>query len=137
MDAITSIIIFIFFFAVIISFAVFVIYWSRKGKDLTEDGYTQEEYQKKLEEESRTEPLVEFFDAIVKDKKFDHYITGIHTANSILNFIVTFETDQKKIFEFVLSEEWFKTLKIGQKGVLLLVNGKFADFGEGQDIHQE
>ena len=88
----------------------------------------------KKQKNYKTEPLVEFFDAYVKDKNFDHYVSGIQTAKSILNFIVTFETTDGKIFNFHLNQDWFEHLQIGQKGVLMTINGNFGDFGNGEEI---
>lgn len=134
MDTGIGIIILIVFLATIIMAAAFIIYWSVKSKGLNDKGYTQEEVDQKEEIDNRTEPLVEFFDAYVKDKNFDHYVSGIQTAKSILNFIVTFETTDGKIFNFHLNQDWFEQLQIGQKGVLMTINGNFGDFGNGEEI---
>ena len=90
----------------------------------------------KIRYEDIPEPNVEFFNAKVLTKRMNYYVDPkeIKLPRSVLEFIVEFELDDGTIHEFSLTKEMFDKIEEGQKSTLVLMNGMFFDFGEGEEI---
>ena len=99
----------------------------------------EKEYHPKLDYKDIPEPSVEYFNAKVLTKRMNYYIDpkAIHLPRSVLEFLVTFELENGTKHEFSLTKEMFDKLEEGQESTLVLMNGMFFDFGEGEEINNE
>ncbi len=87
-------------------------------------------------EESETicEPESEFIEAKVIAKRIHTQFNGVRQVKSVFWFLITFEALDGKQMEFPVSQEYFEKIKEGQNGTLVIVNGNFFDFGDGEEI---
>ena len=81
------------------------------------------------------EPKTEFFEAkALKKRIYIYYEDPIRKPRSVTQYFITFllETGEEK--EFSLPQEFFEKIDEGQESTLVLVNGRFFDFSEGETI---
>lgn len=85
------------------------------------------------EEELLPEPDVK--NAVVLSKRTDGHYEGSHLQPKYINdYYVTFMIDGEKETEYSVFEEAYDIIAVGQSGTLITVDGKFFDFGDGEDI---
>lgn len=70
--------------------------------------------------------------ATVVSKDWEIAKCGKHTGNVV--YYVTFLTDEGETKEFAVSEEMFQKCTPNATGMLVTVDGKFFDFGDGEEI---
>ena len=94
----------------------------------------------KVLEEYEKEPEYVFMQARVQSKRrSDYYKTELRMPQlpALVNeFYVMFETDDNKSIEFPVRKEIYENIVEGQEGMLVMVNGNFFDFGEGEDVEE-
>lgn len=92
----------------------------------------------KVEEDYKKEPEYAFTPAkVVGARKYIY--TKMDFAMPMLPLLVeeyyaTFLLETGEQIEYKISEELFFTLKEGEEGTLVTVNGNFFDFGNGEEI---
>ena len=83
------------------------------------------------------ETATEFFEAKIKAKRiYKKFTTGVSMATpvSIFQYFATFELENGEEIEYGISEECYEGIEEGQTGTLVIVNGNFFSFGEGEDV---
>ncbi len=80
------------------------------------------------------EPLTEFFNATVKSKRIFKSFVGVQMVRSTFEYLATFELENGQEVEYAIGQEYYQEIEEGQIGQLVLVNGNFFSFGEGEDI---
>ncbi|MBQ3221154.1 MAG: hypothetical protein IJB34_04255 [Clostridia bacterium] len=84
-------------------------------------------------EESETQ----FFEATVQEKriyeKFEQGVSRV-TPIGVFHFFATFQLENGETVEYELERESYEKITEGQTGTLVLVNGNFFDFGDGEEI---
>lgn len=83
------------------------------------------------------EPETEFFEAKVKDKRIYKQFVGQLTMVapvSVFHYFVTFELKNGEELEYEIGEELYKNIETEQTGTLVIVNGNFFSFGDGEEI---
>ena len=82
-------------------------------------------------------PSPQFLDAKVISKKIYKQFNGVRLVKSTFCFLITFQTVDGELIELPVSQEYFEKINEGQKGTLVIVNGNFFDFGEGEECSAE
>lgn len=83
------------------------------------------------------EPETECFTATVKDKRiYERFVTGVSMATPVgkFEYYGTFVLENGEEREFSLGQEWFEKLEAGKTGSLILINGNFFAFDDGEEI---
>ena len=83
------------------------------------------------------QPQSEFLDVKVVGKRIHTEFNGVRQVKSTFWFLITFETTNGDRREFSVSQEYFEKIEEGQEGTLVIVNGNFFDFGEGEEFEVE
>lgn len=60
---------------------------------------------------------------------------GLHQPQCIVEYGVLFVTESGEEKFFLVRKEVFDDLKEGQVGTLVIINGKFFDFGHGEEMN--
>ena len=100
---------------------------------------------KKVEESLETdnpmyqieETEAQFFDATVKTKRiYKKFVGGVSvtTPVSIFQYFATFKLDNEEEVEYEIGQELYEKIAEGQIGTLVILNGNFFAFGDGEDI---
>ena len=116
-------------------------------KDLLVKGdWTElEAFLKRVEEKMDTEepvyqvdkPETEFLQATVKSKRIYEKFVGkvsVQSLVGVFEYFVTFALENGQETEYQIGQELYEKLQEGQAGMLVLVNGRFFDFGDGEEI---
>lgn len=83
------------------------------------------------------EPETQFFEARVKEKRiYQKFITGVSvtTPVGLFQYFATFQLENDEEVEYEIGQQWYEKIEKEQTGQLVLVNGTFFSFGEGEDI---
>ena len=83
------------------------------------------------------EPDTQFFVATVKEKRiYQKFVTGVSVGTPIglFQYFATFQFENDEEIEYEIGQEWYEKIEKGQTGQLVLVNGNFFSFGEGEDF---
>ena len=83
------------------------------------------------------EPATEFIEATVKEKRiYEKFVSGVSvtTPVGLFQYFATFQLDNNEEFEYEITQEWYEKIEKAQTGTLVLVNGNFFSFGDGEDI---
>ena len=80
------------------------------------------------------EPTTEFFDAIVKSKRIFKSFVGVKMVHSAFEYFATFALENGQEVEYEIGQELYEKIEQGEAGTLVLINGNFFSFGEGEDI---
>ena len=81
------------------------------------------------------EPTFTEIGATVIDKRIDEgYVGGSKLPHYATVFVLAFETENGEVKEFSVPEEIYCRSYKKQKGTLVLSNGRFFDFGDGENI---
>lgn len=90
---------------------------------------------KKILYEDIEEPKSEFFQAKALKKRIHVRYEGyVKMPKSVMEYFVLFQLENGTQEEFMLSQEMFEKIEEGQEGTLVLLNGLFFDFGDGEVI---
>lgn len=116
-------------------------------KDLLVKGeWTElEAFLKRVEEKMDTEepvyqvdkPETEFLQATVKSKRIYEKFVGkvsVQSLVGVFEYFVTFALENGQETEYQIGQELYEKLQEGQTGMLVLVNGRFFDFGDGEEV---
>jgi len=116
-------------------------------KDLLVKGdWTElEAFLKRVEEKMDTDepvyqvdkPETEFLQATVKSKRIYEKFVGkvsVQSLVGVFEYFVTFALENGQETEYQIGQELYEKLQEGQAGMLVLVNGRFFDFGDGEEI---
>lgn len=116
-------------------------------KDLLVKGdWTElEAFLKRVEEKMDTEepvyqvdkPETEFLQATLKSKRIYEKFVGkvsVQSLVGVFEYFVTFALENGQETEYQIGQELYEKLQEGQTGMLVLVNGRFFDFGDGEEI---
>ncbi len=83
------------------------------------------------------EPETQFFEATVKEKRmYQKFVAGVSVATpvSLFQYFATFQLENDEEVEYEIGQQWYEKIEKEQIGQLVLVNGNFFSFGEGEDI---
>ncbi len=83
------------------------------------------------------EPETQFFEATVKEKRmYQKFVAGVSvtTPVSLFQYFATFQLENDEEVEYEIGQQWYEKIEKEQIGQLVLVNGNFFSFGEGEDI---
>lgn len=84
------------------------------------------------------EPTTEFFNATVKSKRICKKFVGeVRMPHATYEYFVTFSFENGNEIEYQVCQELYEAIDQGQTGTLVLVNGSFFDFGDGEDVEEE
>lgn len=104
-----------------------------------------EAFLKRVEEKMDTEepvyqvekPETEFLQATVKSKRIYEKFVGkvsVQSLVGVFEYFVTFALENGQEAEYQIGQELYEKLQEGQVGMLVLVNGQFFDFGDGEEM---
>ena len=82
------------------------------------------------------EPETEFFNATVKEKRiYKRFVSGVSvtTPVGIFQYFATFKLDNEKEVEYEIGQELYEKITEGQIRTLVILNGNFFAFGDGED----
>ena len=82
-------------------------------------------------------PETEFLQATVKSKRIYEKFVGkvsVQSLVGVFEYFVTFALENGQETEYQIGQELYEKLQEGQAGMLVLVNGRFFDFGDGEEI---
>ena len=100
-----------------------------------EGGFGLTKIEKELARREIEAPKVEYFQAKALKKEVRiYYASEINIPKSVTEFRILFLFEDGRKQEFSLSQEMFEKIKEEQKGTLVLLNGIFFDFGDGEDV---
>lgn len=88
----------------------------------------------KLQNQPPDEPKTTFLQAKVLGKRIHVYYTNIKLSKSETEYWVNFLLENGEEWEYYVSKEIFDKVEEGQESTLVLLNGMFFDFGEGEEI---
>lgn len=83
------------------------------------------------------EPETQFVEATVKEKRiYQKFITGVSvtTPVGLFQYFATFQLENDEEVEYEIDQQWYEKIEKAQTGQLVLINGNFFSFGEGEDI---
>ena len=83
------------------------------------------------------EPETQFFEATVKEKRmYQKFVAGVSvtTPVGLFQYFATFQLENDEEVEYEIDQQWYEKIEEEQIGQLVLVNGNFFSFGEGEDI---
>lgn len=86
------------------------------------------------------EPRAEFIEAKVAAKRIYEQFVHKGSARVIVGayrYFATFESVNGTTAEYEIGEEYYNRIQEGQTGTLVLMNGSFFDFGDGEDLEEE
>ena len=87
------------------------------------------------EEEEIYQPESEFLQAKVVSKRIHLGYSGyVKAPTSTYYYLLTFETERGERMEFSVSQEYFDRFDEGAEGTLVLLDGNFFDFGDGESV---
>ena len=82
------------------------------------------------------EPETLFYEATVKAKRiYEKFIIGVSAVTPVgrFQYFVTFDLQEHGEMEYEVGKEWYEELTEMQVGTLVIVNGRFFSFCEGED----
>ena len=97
---------------------------------------------KRIEESLDTEepiyqlesPETEFFDAVVCSKRIFKSFSGwVQAPTSELHYFASFKLPSGDVQEYEIGRELYESVSEGQRGTLVVVNGSFFAFGDGEN----
>ncbi|MGN1066831.1 MAG: DUF2500 family protein [Candidatus Fimimonas sp.] len=81
------------------------------------------------------EPKTEFFEATVKLKRIHKRFVGeVRMQHAVYEYFVMFALENGEEIEYAVGQDWYEKIAQEDVGTLVLVNGNFFSFGEGEDI---
>lgn len=84
------------------------------------------------------EPTAEFFEATVKSKRiYKRFVGGVRQLRSIYEYFVTFDLGNGNEIEYEVYPELFEEIEQGKTGTLVLIDGRFNYFGDGEYVQQK
>lgn len=82
-------------------------------------------------------PKAKFFEAKALSKRVHiYYASQINIPKSIAEYFITFLLETGEEREYSVSQEMYEKTEEGQEATLVLLNDKFFDFGEGENIDE-
>ena len=118
------------FICLIIAFVIFIV--STVVRWLRGDYCGTEEETAATLDEPIELPPADAVGATVVSKQWEIVKIGKHTGE--VAYFVTFLTDSGERIEHEVSKEMFEKCIEGNTGMLVTVEGKFFDFGDGEDV---
>ena len=106
-------------------------------KTVKAEGNLSEREIKQLQNQPPQPPKTTFLQAKVLGKRIHTYYVGIKISKSETEYWVNFRLENGEEREYYVSKELFDRVEEGQESTLVLLNGMFFDFGEGEDIDGE
>ena len=89
---------------------------------------------KQLQNQPIQKPKATFLQAKVLGKRIHIHYVNIKLSKSETEYWVNFLLENGEEREYYVSKEIFDKVEEGQESTLVLLNGMFFDFGEGEDI---
>ena len=84
------------------------------------------------------EPSAEFVDGTVKAKRISKsFVGGVYLQRAVYNYFATFLLENGEESEFEIGQDVYEKIEEGDTGTLVLINGAFISFGEGEELEQE
>ena len=81
------------------------------------------------------EPKTEFFEASVKSKRVcKRFVGEVRMQRAVYEYFVTFALENGEEIEYAVGQNLYENIEQEDMGTLVLVNGNFFSFGEGEDI---
>lgn len=92
----------------------------------------------KLDYDQIETPKGEFFEAkVLKKRMHIYYVSEVNISRSATEYYATFLLENGEEREYQLTPEMFEKIEEGQESTLVLLNGRFFDFGEGEPIEED
>ena len=80
-------------------------------------------------------PTTEFFEATIKSKRvYKKFVGEVRMQRSVYEYFVTFALKNGEEIEYAVGANWYEKMEQGDVGTLVVINGNFFSFGEGEDI---
>ena len=114
-----------------LSIIVVAIVQANKKKGKAEEETVEEE---EAVEGEASIPQAEFYPAKVLSKRIYKQFSGVRMVKSYFHYLITFQTENGENMELAVPEEYFQALEEGVEGTLVVLNGVFFDFGDGEEI---
>lgn len=83
------------------------------------------------------EPETLFYEATVKEKRiFQKFVTGVSAVTPVgmFEYFILFDLGENGEAEYEVSQEWYEKITEMQVGTLVIVNGRFFSFGDGEEM---
>ena len=84
-------------------------------------------------------PSTEYFDAVVKSKRiYEKFVNGVSwtTPVGVFQYFATFELENGEEIEYEIGQETYEKIENAQTGLLVIINGNFFAFGEGEEMDE-
>ena len=89
----------------------------------------------KVDYDAIPEPQAEYIQVKALKKRIQvYYVSQLNIPRSVTEFLVMFAMKDGTEQEYSLSQELFEKIEEGQEGTLVLLNGGFFDFGDGENM---
>lgn len=86
------------------------------------------------------EPTTEYFEANVKSKRiYERFVNGVSWTTPVgqFQYFVTFALENGEEREYEVEPDTYEKVENGQTGLLVLVNGNFFAFGDGEEVEKD
>ena len=83
------------------------------------------------------EPETLFYEATVKEKRiFQKFVTGVSAVTPVgmFEYFILFDLGENGEMEYQVSQECYEKITEMQVGTLVIVNGRFFSFGDGEEM---
>ena len=83
------------------------------------------------------EPETLFYEATVKEKRiFQKFVTGVSAVTPVgmFEYFILFDLGENGEMKYQVSQEWYEKITEMQVGTLVIVNGQFFSFGDGEEM---
>ena len=98
----------------------------------------KEDFEAGMEDTALEEPTpAEFYEAKAISKRIYNQFLGIKVAKSRFWFLITFKLENGEEKEIAVPQETFEKVAVGDKGTLVILNGAFFDFGDGEMMEEQ
>ena len=85
------------------------------------------------------EPITEYWEATVKSKRIhERFVNGVSwtTPVGVFEYFATFQLENEEEVEYEIGQEFYEKIEEGQTGTLVVTNGNFFAFGEGEEVDE-
>lgn len=85
------------------------------------------------------EPITEYWEATVKSKRiYERFVNGVSwtTPVGVFQYFATFQLENEEEVEYEIGQEFYEKIEEGQTGTLVVTNGNFFAFGEGEEVDE-
>ena len=83
------------------------------------------------------EPTTEYIEATVKSKRiYEKFVNGVSwtTPVGVFQYFATFQLENGEEIEYEIGQEYYEKMESAQTGILVIINGNFFAFGDGDEM---